>query len=128
MYFFGSAFVSKSSVRGWPGIGKVAELIQCIFIDRVTSDRSTLTEAVKKITDRQLEAEQGLFPPLIIYPEGATTNGKSILKFKRGAFAALRPVQPIVMQYWTAGSVSAAQDIIGTLNHILLIGMCGFTT
>jgi len=43
--------------------------------------------------------EKGLYPPLIIYPEGGTSNGKQLLKFKRGAFMGLHSIQPIVIKY-----------------------------
>jgi hypothetical protein len=31
-------------------------------------------------------SEQGLVPPLIVYPEGCTSNGKYLLQFKKGTF------------------------------------------
>ena len=34
---------------------------------------------------------------LAIYPEGTTTSGDYILKFKKGAFASLLPLKPLVM-------------------------------
>jgi 1-acyl-sn-glycerol-3-phosphate acyltransferase len=34
--------------------------------------------------------------PLLIFPEGATTNGEYLMKFKKGAFASLLPVQPYI--------------------------------
>jgi hypothetical protein len=39
--------------------------------------------------------------PISIFPEGATTNGTSIIQFKRGAFASLLPVQPMCYKYQT---------------------------
>jgi len=30
--------------------------------------------------------------PIQIFPEGCTTNGEGIIKFKKGAFASLLPV------------------------------------
>lgn len=32
----------------------------------------------------------------MIFPEGATTNGDYLLKFKKGAFACLKPVKPYI--------------------------------
>jgi hypothetical protein len=34
---------------------------------------------------------------LIIFPEGTTTSGKHILKLKKGAFASLLPVKPVMI-------------------------------
>ena len=39
-------------------------------------------------------AERGEKPHFVIFPEGATTNGTSLIEFKKGAFAALRAVKP----------------------------------
>ena len=44
--------------------------------------------------ERQKLAVEGKANPIILFPEGATTNGKSMLEFKRGAFLSLLPVQP----------------------------------
>ena len=37
--------------------------------------------------------------PLLIFPEGATTNGTCLISFKPGAFRPGVPVQPVVVQY-----------------------------
>lgn len=39
-----------------------------------------------------MQAEKGITPPMVIFPEGATTNGEALVYFNKGAFAALRPV------------------------------------
>ena len=39
--------------------------------------------------------KEGLdYSPLMIFPEGATTNGRGVLPFKRGAFESEAPVRP----------------------------------
>ena len=53
-----------------------------------------------QISDRQALCEKGIYPPLIIYPEGGTSNGTHLLQFKKGAFAGLRSVQPIIIKYY----------------------------
>ena len=53
--------------------------------------------------------------PLLIYPEGATTNGMGIMKFKKGAFASLLPIQ-----MYTTDSHS--------MNISLAINYCMFVT
>jgi lysophosphatidylcholine acyltransferase / lyso-PAF acetyltransferase len=37
--------------------------------------------------------------PLIIFPEGGTTNGQYIIKFKKGAFVSLLPIWPKVIKF-----------------------------
>jgi len=54
--------------------------------------------------------------PIHIYPEGSTTNGTAILKFKKGAFASLKAVKPMCFCY--RGLM--ANPSFGTpFNHIL---------
>jgi 1-acyl-sn-glycerol-3-phosphate acyltransferase len=58
--------------------------------------RARLLEDIKT---RQIKAENGEMPPLLIYPEGATTNGSHIIKFKKGAFMSLRKIKPHVSTF-----------------------------
>ena len=41
----------------------------------------------------------GIYSPLIIYPEGGTTNGRSLIQFKKGAFKGLRSIKPVIFNY-----------------------------
>jgi len=50
------------------------------------------------------------FPPIIIFPEGATTNGTSVIEFKRGAFATLRPVKIFCLKYGTNSNFTPHWD------------------
>lgn len=61
-----------------------------------TEQRSQLLEDIK---ERQIQAEKGELPPLLIYPEGATTNGSHLIKFKKGAFMSLRKIKPHVSTF-----------------------------
>lgn len=54
--------------------------------------------------------ETGEYPPICIFPEGGTSNGRYLLAFKRGAFAANRTVKPIVLRY-SYGVLSPAYDV-----------------
>jgi len=68
-------------------------------------------------------AEKGINPPILIYPEGATTNGEALVHFNKGAFASLRSVQPIVIKYWALNNIKVSQDVLGIANHFNIIGM-----
>jgi hypothetical protein len=46
-----------------------------------------------------------------VFPEGGTSNGHYLLPFKRGAFAALRAVKPIVLKF-SYGTLSSSWDIM----------------
>lgn len=49
--------------------------------------------------------------PLVIFPEGTTTNGNDIIPFKLGAFESLTPITPVVLSY-SYSAYSPAFDII----------------
>lgn len=125
MFYYDSSFLAKSSVRYYPGIGKIAECIQTVFINRADT-KEKKAEYMKIIQERQVQAETGEIPPIIIYPEGATTNGETMVYFNKGAFASLRGVQPIVISYQSFFPVKAAQDVLGIANHLNVIGMAGY--
>ena len=61
----------------------------------------------------------GEYPPICVFPEGGTSNGQYLLSFKRGAFASLKAVKPIVLKYsW--GSVSPAWDVMPFLPLVIM--------
>lgn len=37
------------------------------------------------------------FTPLVIFPEGSTTSGRHLMTFKKGAFATLLPLKPVIL-------------------------------
>ena len=56
----------------------------------------------------------------MIYPEGTTHNGKSILPFKRGAFYPLLPIKAYYMKY-SAPYFHPAFDTIRLFHHMRLL-------
>ena len=59
----------------------------------------------------------------MIFPEGSTSNGTSILPFKRGAFHSLLPVKPVSVKYPTYNTVFPANEVMQ--DHIVMIlGSC----
>lgn len=51
-----------------------------------------------------------------------------MITFKRGAFASLRAVRPIVFNYWSATNIKATQDVAGFLFHTLVSTGCVLIT
>lgn len=72
------SFLSKNGVKSYPGVGLIAESIQCLFLNRVGTKEEKRT-ALHQISDRQEICEKGLMPPLLIYPEGCTTNNEYLI-------------------------------------------------
>ncbi|XXQ36907.1 EF-hand domain-containing protein [Plasmodiophora brassicae] len=86
--------VAKQEVEKIPLLGSVATALQFIFIDRGSSSaRSDVLQQIKERT--QMDG----FPPLLIFPEGTTSNNTTLLRFKKGGFVASVPVQPVALKY-----------------------------
>jgi len=101
------SFIAKHSVKT-SVIGPVANMLKCIYINR--GDPIDRIAAIKEVEARQetleLEWKTGSplpTPPLVVFPEGSSSSGRSMIGFKRGAFVALRPVTPVVFVYRCPG-------------------------
>ncbi len=92
-------FVAKSEVRGWAGIGILARAVGTVFIER----RRMAAKAQTALLQARLSAAQ----PLVIFPEGTSTDGLRVLPFKSTLFDALFAhhmknnlrVQPVTIAY-----------------------------
>jgi 1-acyl-sn-glycerol-3-phosphate acyltransferase len=105
----GTAFVSQNKIRDWPIIGWLARLNHTVFISR--TDRMTVGLQVD-----ELRAALAAHQPVAIFPEGTTTDGRSLLPFKAPLFAVLMPpaadrprhhrelvIQPVLLDFDEAG-------------------------
>lgn len=97
-YLYAPAFVAKYKVLLIPGVGTVGASQHAFYINRMHGTGLSITA---KIAERQrLVVESGKhIPPVAIFPEGTTTNGHHLLKFRTGAFVAALPVSPILIRY-----------------------------
>ena len=88
-----SGFLSKEEIKDVPLVGTIARGINCLFVKRENQeDRARI---FIELEQRQKDFYEGkILTPLCIFPEGTTTNGKYILKFKKGAFYSLLPIKP----------------------------------
>ncbi len=59
-------------------------------------------------------------PQLCVFPEGCTTCGRYLLRFKRGAFEALSPIQPIYIEY-SGPFCIASYDCLPIISHCLFM-------
>jgi 1-acyl-sn-glycerol-3-phosphate acyltransferase len=69
------AFIAKSQVRQWPVIGRLAESVGTIFIDR-----SSRRDAIRVGAAIDESIREGL--SVFLFPEGKSGDGKSVLPFK----------------------------------------------
>jgi lysophosphatidylcholine acyltransferase/lyso-PAF acetyltransferase len=89
--------VAKAATTKIPFVGSVAAAVGCLFFDR--GDKGQRKDLLTMMSDRQILSEENIWPPLIMNVEGGTTNGTSLIKFKKGAFVGLNSVQPVVIKY-----------------------------
>ncbi len=98
----GTAFVSQDKIRDWPIIGWLAQLNHTVFVSR--TERMTVGSQVD-----ELRAALAEHQPVAIFPEGTTTDGRSLLPFKAPLFAVLLPppralvIQPVLLDFDEAG-------------------------
>lgn len=89
-------FVSKAEIGRWPYFGKAARTGATIFIDR-RSRASTIAVA------REMSERLRLPIPVLLFPEGTSTDGSSVLPFYSSLFepavAAPAPVTAAAVRY-----------------------------
>lgn len=74
--------------------GTIIRSMQIIPVDKTSAEsRKYATVEIKR------RASSLDFPSVLLFPEGTTTNGRSLIAFKLGAFVPGFPVQPVVIRY-----------------------------
>ena len=93
-------FVAKSEIAKWPIFGFLARLQNTIFVNRKAKG-SEINKQVNEIADA-LKANK----TIVLFPEGTTSDGNKILKFKSALFAAAQidnnqyaDIQPLCLNY-----------------------------
>ena len=106
-----------------PGMKAIVQGLDYILVGRDQKDSAEVRQAkLKEIEDRQIAAERGEKSPMMMCPEGATTNGNYLIQFKRGAFYSLRPVKPYFSKYWTLTNVKPVHgDSIGLVAYFNIV-------
>lgn len=98
----GAAFVAQAPMADWPLIGWLAKRNHTVFVSR--TDRLSVDTQVSELR-AALDEKQ----PVAIFPEGTTTDGQSLLPFKRSLFEVVVPpprpmmIQPVLLDYAQAG-------------------------
>src|SRR6185369_9804553 len=115
-------FVAKSETRRWPVCGGIAAGFDTIFLERANVRDAA---RVKARVASALEAGQSV----AVFPEGTTTDGRSLGRFYAALFeAAIEagvPVQPIALRYpradGAANPAAAFVDDMTFLDSLLLV-------
>ena len=106
---FKGSFVAKKEMEKWPLVGWVAKRFGVIFVDRRPSHARDALSVVQ-------QAVQSVKYPMIVFPEGTTTNGAYVKPFKSTLFNFVEnsniTVQPMAMHYrYKDGSVIDEQTL-----------------
>lgn len=90
------SFIAKREVNGWPFFGSLARLQRTVFVDR---DRRHSTGVSRDGMRERLKAGD----ILVLFPEGTSSDGRSVLPFKSSFFGAAEYegvlVQPVTLAY-----------------------------
>jgi 1-acyl-sn-glycerol-3-phosphate acyltransferase len=98
----GTAFVAKEEIRAAPVVGWLSTLNRTVFVKR--ENRLGVAEQINQLRDALAENWS-----VTVFPEGTTTDGKSLLPFKTPMLRVLEPpppgvlVQPVLLDYGAAG-------------------------
>lgn len=100
---FSAGLMAKKDVANYYFVGPIATAMHCLFINRESSD--SRKEIFNQLEERQKLFYNGEFlAPLAMFPEGTTTCGRHILKFKKGTFFALLPLKPLIINHYQESS------------------------
>jgi len=111
------SFLSKAEVRTWPVAGWLALKAGTLFIRRGSGD--------SKLIQKQIGQHLLSNHPLMIFPEGTTTNGRSLRTFHgrllSSAVETGVALQPVAIQYLRDGKPDPIAPFIGDddlLSHL----------
>ncbi|NWB89895.1 lysophospholipid acyltransferase family protein [Pseudomonas agarici] len=112
------SFLSKAEVRTWPVAGWLAAKAGSLFIRRGSGD----SQLVRKQMTRHLEQRHSL----LMFPEGTTTDGRSLRTFHgrllSAAIEADVSLQPVAIRYLRDGQPDLLAPFIGDddlLSHLM---------
>ncbi|XP_042294256.1 lysophosphatidylcholine acyltransferase 2 isoform X2 [Sceloporus undulatus] len=104
-------------------LGRFLSSLQPVVVSRVDPDsrKNTITEITRRATSG------GLWPQILIFPEGTCTNRSCLITFKQGAFIPGVSVQPVLIRYpnkldtvtWTWQGYSFTEALVLTLSQLV---------
>ena len=112
-------FIAKAPVMEYPLIGYIARCLGCMFIKR--TEKGDRNNVINQVIEKQKAIlEKKDFSNFLIFVEGTTSNGTSLLSFKKGAFLNNVPVKPSLI-ILNRESISLAMDVIEMLYHLFIV-------
>ncbi|XP_061670624.1 lysophosphatidylcholine acyltransferase 2 [Syngnathoides biaculeatus] len=87
--------VSRVENLATPIFGRFVRCLQPVLVSR--KDPDSRKNTIQEIVGRAKSG--GLWPQVLIFPEGTCTNRSCLITFKQGAFIPGVPVQPVILRY-----------------------------
>jgi len=108
-------FLSKAEIKNWPFIGWLANRAGTLFIHR--GRHGAAQKSLEEITDCLQSGGS-----VVIFPEGTTTDGKSVKKFHgrllQAAIDAQVKIQPVALKYPHQQGVNPYVPYIGNMTFM----------
>ena len=79
------SFVAKQEVASWPFVSWLAKLQRSVFVDR--NRRNEVGDKANEILERLAGGDH-----IVLFAEGTSSDGNSVVPFKTALFAAAKPV------------------------------------
>lgn len=115
------SFLSKAEVRQWPLAGWLAAKAGTLFIQRGAGDSADLSQQIRAYLRQQR--------PLLIFPEGTTTDGRAVRTFHGRLLSSVletrMALQPVAIRYRRGGQHDdltpfiGEDDLLGHLKRLL---------
>jgi 1-acyl-sn-glycerol-3-phosphate acyltransferase len=106
------SFVAKQEVASWPFVSWLAKLQRSVFVDR--NRRNEVGDKANEILDRLAAGDH-----IVLFAEGTSSDGNSVVPFKTALFAAAKPVDGPRM-----GAKVSAQTLALTYPKIYGLPLC----
>ena len=110
-----SRFVAKAEIRAWPLLGMLVTLVGALYIER--GRRHAVASMNHRVRDRLKNGET-----VAVFPEGTTTDGRSLLPFHSNLVAPAVEVGaecwPVAVRYAEDGVSSTAAAFIGEMSIV----------
>ena len=96
--------VSKTEVRGWPLLGWITAQAGTIYVER--ADVQGGQKQTREDVDRMMAEAFRSGMPVVFFPEGTTTEGDTVLPFRRGLYHSVLanaiPIRAAALTYTAA--------------------------
>lgn len=140
MYLSFPSFLARMETKHTPLVGDVADVMGCLYVQRAgfdidekqegivkTSNGTRTTEKIREEISKRRSRKEGMIRPLMIFPEGTTSNGEQLLTFRTGAFRTMDWIRPHVLFYrplfWS--NLSPSWESLSAIQHVILLSCQG---